>query len=74
MGRAEILESRCHNYIGGVMCSTCYDRCPLRGTAVVLKDGLIPEITAACVGCGVCEYVCPVQAVRTLPRKDEREK
>lgn len=66
MGKAVILRNRCHNYTGGVMCWTCYDRCPLRGKAVVLKDGVIPEITDDCVGCGVCEYVCPVQAVMTV--------
>lgn len=73
MGRAVILEDRCHNYTGGIMCWTCYDRCPLRGTAVMLKDGIIPAITDACVGCGVCEYVCPVQAVVTVARGDSRE-
>lgn len=73
MGRAVILEDRCHNYTGGIMCWTCYDRCPLRGAAVILKDGIIPAITDECVGCGVCEYVCPVQAVVTVARGDSRE-
>ena len=49
------------------MCMTCYDRCPLRGTAVVLSGGLVPTMTTACVGCGICEYVCPVQAVEIVP-------
>ncbi len=63
MGRAYILKDHCHNYTNGVMCMTCYDRCPLRGSAVVLSGGLTPAITKSCVGCGICEYVCPVQAV-----------
>lgn len=67
MGRAAILQNRCHNHTTGVMCWTCYDRCPLRGKAMVLRDGLIPEITDECVGCGVCEYVCPMQAILTVP-------
>lgn len=67
MGRAYILREKCHNFNGGVMCWTCYDRCPLRGAAMVLEGGLIPAVTPACAGCGVCEYVCPVQAVITLP-------
>lgn len=67
MGRAYILKNRCHNYTDGVMCMTCYDRCPLRGSAVILFDGLTPGITQACVGCGVCEYVCPVEAVAIVP-------
>lgn len=70
MGRAVILKDRCHNFTGDTLCWTCHDRCPLRGTAIVLENGLIPAITDACVGCGVCEYVCPVRAVITIPGKD----
>lgn len=63
MGRAHIQASKCLNYVGGTMCWTCYDRCPLRGTAIVLKDGLTPAIGKACAGCGVCEHVCPQKAI-----------
>ncbi len=66
MGQAYILEKHCHNFNNGVMCSTCYDRCPLRGHAMVLELGFIPRHTDACVGCGVCEYVCPVNAIVTI--------
>ena len=66
MGRAYILKDRCHNYTDGTICMTCYDRCPLRGAAVVLSNGIVPAITTACVGCGICEYVCPVKAVEVL--------
>ena len=66
MGQAYILKDRCHNYTDGTICMTCYDRCPLRGSAVVLSSGIVPAITTACVGCGVCEYVCPVKAVEVL--------
>lgn len=70
MGHAVILRDKCHNFTSGVMCWTCYDRCPLRGTAIVLHDGFIPTVTTDCVGCGICEYVCPVgpdKAIVTLP-------
>lgn len=66
MGRAEIIISRCLNYTGATMCWTCFDRCPLRGKAMILKDGLIPAVTEACVGCGVCEHVCPHNAVQVI--------
>ena len=70
MGRAYIKKSRCHNYREErVMCMTCFDRCPLRGRAVVLvaKEKVYPAMTTACVGCGVCEYVCPEDAVVVAP-------
>ena len=41
---------------------------PLRGKAVVLSGGITPAVTTACVGCGVCEYVCPVKAVEVPAR------
>ncbi len=69
MGRAVMMKEQCLNYKGGTMCWTCYDRCPLRGKAIILEDGVIPAITDACVGCGVCEYVCPEKAITTVPEK-----
>ncbi|MFI3270658.1 MAG: 4Fe-4S dicluster domain-containing protein [Pseudomonadota bacterium] len=68
MGQAYILQDRCHNHTGGIMCWTCYDRCPLRGKAIVLAGGFTPAVTEACVGCGICEYVCPVMASGALEK------
>ncbi len=67
MGMAYILKSGCHNYNNGIMCMTCYDRCPLRGQAIVLKDGLTPAITSKCAGCGVCAFVCPQKSIEIVP-------
>ena len=68
MGRAVIFKDRCLNWIeSGTMCMTCYDRCPLRGEGMVLDMGYIPTVGTACVGCGMCEYVCPKNAVAVVP-------
>jgi Pyruvate/2-oxoacid:ferredoxin oxidoreductase delta subunit len=72
MGRAVILKSLCYNFTGSTMCWTCHDRCPLRGTAVILENGLIPAITEHCAGCGICDYVCPARAVVTLYAEELR--
>lgn len=71
MGRAHILVNLCHNYVDATMCMTCYDRCPLRGKAIVLVNGLVPAITEDCVGCGVCAYVCPQKAVEIIPSSSD---
>ncbi|MDE5833718.1 MAG: 4Fe-4S dicluster domain-containing protein [Desulfovibrio sp.] len=67
MGQAYILKDKCHNFTDGVMCSTCYDRCPIRGKGVVLEFGITPAMTKDCAGCGVCVYVCPLDAVVVHP-------
>lgn len=72
IGQAYILKSRCHNHTTGIMCSTCYDRCPLRGTAIIMEYGITPAITDACAGCGVCLYVCPVHAIELVAKGDMR--
>lgn len=68
MGMAHILADKCHNYTNGPMCWTCYDRCPLRGIAIKLKDGLVPAIADECAGCGVCAHVCPQKAIVIVAR------
>lgn len=69
MGLAFLDKSRCHTYEGSIFCKTCHDKCPLRNSALVMEAGLFPVITDACVGCGVCEYVCPRKAIVTVPRR-----
>ncbi|MBQ7585491.1 MAG: 4Fe-4S dicluster domain-containing protein [Desulfovibrionaceae bacterium] len=71
MGQAYIGTDRCHNYVTGIMCMTCYDRCPLRGKAVILDLGLNPAMTTQCVGCGICAYVCPVDAITIVPESSQ---
>lgn len=68
MGLAVLDKKRCLTYEGSVLCKTCHEKCPLRGSAITMDMGLFPVVTKQCVGCGVCENVCPVQAIVTLPR------
>ena len=71
MGTAVLDTKICvyHQKEARVMCWTCYERCPKRGTAIVLENGYRPLITEACVGCGVCDYVCPVKAISVVPAR-----
>lgn len=69
MGRAELNRATCTQWNDTRYCRTCYEKCPLRATAIVLEFGLNPVVTQACVGCGVCEHVCPVAAITTIPRQ-----
>jgi ferredoxin len=81
MGLAYLDRKRCVDYqtSSGVMCWTCYERCPLKSSAIYLRNGYIPTVDKdKCVGCGVCEYVCPIQAItvtpaRMLPGKDKTQ-
>ncbi|MFQ5763328.1 MAG: 4Fe-4S dicluster domain-containing protein [Rhodospirillales bacterium] len=41
-------------------CDYCFDRCPLKGTAITYRRGRGPTIEAgACTGCGSCVFTCP---------------
>ncbi len=71
MGMARLNRKICVDYQeeSGIMCWTCYERCPMKGTAIVLEGGYIPAIADACVGCGVCAYVCPTRAITVVPQR-----
>ncbi len=72
MGLARIDPELCMAY-NGVICRACFERCPIYREAIVLKDELYPEVVAdKCIGCGICESVCPVDeaAIRVGPRPD----
>lgn len=59
MGLAEVYEALCVR-TEGESCTICVDRCPI-GAAALHLDGNGPPIVepSGCVGCGVCQNVCP---------------
>jgi NAD-dependent dihydropyrimidine dehydrogenase PreA subunit len=71
MGMAHLDRNTCVDYQRqrSIMCWTCYERCPMKGTAIYLKNGYVPAVTDQCVGCGVCEYVCPIGAITVTPTR-----
>ncbi|TPV94155.1 MAG: 4Fe-4S dicluster domain-containing protein [Myxococcales bacterium FL481] len=57
MGTARIDPMACLAHRGS-FCSTCAERCPQPG-AIVVRDGRPVVAADGCVGCGVCQHVCP---------------
>lgn len=68
MGSAILDVVRCLPF-QGKHCAVCYERCPISGALRNDSQGR-PQVADACVGCGLCEYHCPVQpaAIAVYPR------
>jgi polyferredoxin len=73
IGRAYIDQNRCIAWADHTDCIVCDEMCPVADKAIKLKptqftreDGTVitvqlPEVfRERCIGCGVCEYKCPV--------------
>jgi Pyruvate/2-oxoacid:ferredoxin oxidoreductase delta subunit len=67
MGEARLDRTLCFVWMEDIICHSCFERCPLKGKAIVLQGGIYPVITEKCTGCGICEHVCPKQAIVTVP-------
>jgi ferredoxin-type protein NapG len=53
------------------LCSICLEMCPLGREAIDISDGGELEVKpGVCVGCGVCQFNCPVRprAITVEPR------
>jgi MauM/NapG family ferredoxin protein len=63
MGVAVINRDSCLAY-QGIICRSCFERCPLYREAITLRDEHYPEVNESlCTGCGICENVCPTDDV-----------
>lgn len=54
----------------GTLCRSCYQSCPIFDEAIKMDQELRPVVdTKKCVGCGICENVCPVEpaAIKVKP-------
>lgn len=85
IGRAYIDHNRCIAWADHFDCIVCEEMCPLPEKAIKLlptdskrADGetvtvLLPEVDRElCIGCGICEYKCPVNgdsAIRVYVRE-----
>lgn len=74
IGQASIDRDRCLAWAEDTPCIVCEEMCPLPEKAIVLEEVEVqdgrghpillqrPKVLAdLCIGCGICEYKCPVQ-------------
>lgn len=69
VGKVVFLVENCIVHTDETNCGACSEHCPTQAvTMVPYKDGLtIPHVNPdICVGCGGCEYVCPVRPFRAI--------
>ncbi len=69
IGIARFDQERCVVHTDGTDCGACSEHCPTQAVKMLpYKDTLrLPHVTPdLCVGCGGCEYICPVRPVRAI--------
>lgn len=69
LGKVHFKEDLCVVKTDNTDCGACSEHCPTQAVKMVAyKDALtIPEIDEKlCVGCGGCEYICPVRPKRAI--------
>ncbi len=69
VGRVVFKPDICVVHTKGTSCGACSEHCPTQAVKMIpYKNGLtIPFIdTDICVGCGGCEFICPVRPHRAI--------
>jgi len=71
IGRVTFVEDICVVHTEGTNCGACAEHCPTQAVTMIPyegHDGLTIPFTNPdiCVGCGGCEYICPVRPHRAI--------
>ena len=69
IGLVRFEKQNCVVYIDDTACGSCAEHCPTKAVRMVPYKGelTIPETTPEiCVGCGACEYACPVTPYKAI--------
>jgi MauM/NapG family ferredoxin protein len=73
MGLAEINKDTCYAW-QGTLCRSCYENCPIFDEAITMDTELRPVVhEKKCVGCGICENVCPVNEAAIIAKPKDRK-
>jgi len=89
IGTAVIDRSSCYTYADGYNCAVCEEHCPVPDKAIRFREVevynfrgklkkvkqifVVPDL---CIGCGICESVCPrtdAPAIRVGAEEEQRE-
>ncbi|MCL3779820.1 4Fe-4S binding protein [Prolixibacteraceae bacterium JC049] len=68
IGVAHFIKANCIVETDGTDCGACSEHCPTKAVDMVpYGDLLLPEVNQEiCVGCGACEYACPVVPFKAI--------
>ncbi|MBX3738875.1 MAG: 4Fe-4S binding protein [Candidatus Didemnitutus sp.] len=69
VGTAQFERSRCIVETDGTDCAACSEHCPTKAVNTVpFRDNLrLPAVNESlCIGCGACEFACPVRPQRAI--------
>lgn len=69
IGLARFYEERCIVKQKGTDCAACSEHCPTKAVETVpYGDNLrLPQVNESlCIGCGACEFACPVQPEKAI--------
>ncbi len=88
IGSAYLDRGRCLPWSGNAPCIVCHEHCPTSPKAIYLHKAVVPGPDGKplsvqlpyvdlkkCVGCGICEFKCPVKgrpAIRTIAAGESR--
>jgi MauM/NapG family ferredoxin protein len=88
IGSAYVDRGRCLPWSGNAPCIVCHEHCPTSPKAIYLRQDVVPGPDGKqlpvqlpyvdlkrCVGCGICEYKCPVKgrpAIRVIAAGESR--
>lgn len=70
IGIAHFDKHLCVAFVDGTDCGACSEHCPTQAVKMMPQEGSsvhIPQVFPdICIGCGGCEYICPVRPVHAI--------